>query len=79
MSNTENIMSIPKQCDLIAEIDDHMRFLILRKRLGVQDKELAFLLGISTRAMTERVTGRAGIKKETILAMKQLLQERNQI
>lgn len=67
------------QVDLIGEVDNYTRFLLLRRRIGILDKELAYELGISTRAMTERVTGRAEIKNETILAMKYILEKRNEI
>ena len=67
------------QVDLIGEVDNYTRFLLLRRRIGILDKELAYELGISTRAMTERVTGRAEIKNETILAMKYLLEKKNEI
>ena len=48
-------------------------FIGLRKQLGILDKSLAVELGISTRALTERVCGRAEIKRETLLAMEYLL------
>lgn len=67
------------QVDLIGEVDNYTRFLLLRRRIGILDKELAYELGISTRAMTERVTGRAEIKNETILALKYLLEKKNEI
>jgi plasmid maintenance system antidote protein VapI len=51
-------------------------FLQLRMQLGILDKALAAELGISTRALTERVTGRAVVKRETILALRHLIQER---
>jgi plasmid maintenance system antidote protein VapI len=61
----------------MAEKNEHYReFLDLRARLNVQDKTLAIELGISSRALTERVTGRAGVKRETILALKYLVAER---
>lgn len=50
-----------------------LEFIGLRKQIGILDKTLAFELGISTRALTERVTGRAEIKRETLLAMKWIL------
>ncbi len=52
-------------------------FLELRLNLGLLHVNLAAELGISPRALTERVTGRAVIKRETILAMKYLLEDRN--
>ena len=51
-------------------------FIALRKQIGILDKTLAIELGISTRALTERVTGRAEIKRETLLAMQLLLIQR---
>lgn len=51
-------------------------FIGLRKQIGILDKSLAVELGISTRALTERVCGRAEIKRETLLAMQYLLNER---
>lgn len=54
-----------------------LEFIGLRKKLGILDKTLAIELGISTRALTERVTGRAEIKRETLLAMKYILESRN--
>lgn len=56
-----------------------LEFIGLRKKLGILDKTLAIELGISTRALTERVTGRAEIKRETLLAMQYLLNKRAQI
>lgn len=56
--------------------DTYADFLLLRRKLGFLDKRLAAELGISPRALTERVTGRASIKRETILAMKHLCEER---
>lgn len=53
-----------------------LEFIGLRKQLGIMDKTLAFELGISTRALTERVTGRAEIKRETLLAMKWILENK---
>jgi len=53
-----------------------MTFIGLRKQLGILDKSLAVELGISTRALTERVCGRAEVKRETLLAMQYLLNER---
>ncbi len=50
-----------------------LEFIGLRKELGILDKTLAIELGISTRALTERVAGRAEIKRETLLAMQLLL------
>ena len=50
-----------------------LEFIGLRKELGILDKSLAIELGISTRALTERVTGRSEIKRETLLAMQYLL------
>lgn len=64
------------QTPLFKELDNYEKFLILRKRIGILDKELAALLGVSSRAITERVTGRAGIKNETILAMRFILDNR---
>lgn len=55
-----------------------LEFIGLRKELGILDKSLAIELGISTRALTERVTGRAEIKRETLLAMQYLLNNRVQ-
>lgn len=54
-----------------------LTFIGLRKQIGILDKSLAVELGISTRALTERVCGRAEIKRETLLAMKWILGERN--
>jgi plasmid maintenance system antidote protein VapI len=67
------------QADLIGELDNYTKFMLLRRKLGKLDKELAYELGISTRAMTERVTGRAEVKNETILALKYLLEKKNEI
>ncbi len=53
-----------------------IEFISLRKQIGILDKTLAVELGISTRALTERVTGRAEIKRETILAMKWILEQK---
>lgn len=53
-----------------------LEFIGLRKELGILDKTLAIELGISTRALTERVTGRAEIKRETLLAMRFILDSR---
>ena len=53
-----------------------LEFIGLRKELGILDKTLAIELGISTRALTERVTGRAEIKRETLLAMKWILEQK---
>lgn len=53
-----------------------LEFIGLRKELGILDKTLAIELGISTRALTERVTGRAEIKRETLLAMKWILENK---
>ena len=53
-----------------------LEFIGLRKQLGILDKTLAIELGISTRALTERVTGRAEIKRETLLAMKWILEQK---
>ena len=53
-----------------------LEFIGLRKELGILDKSLAHELGISTRALTERVTGRAEIKRETLLAMKWILEHK---
>ena len=53
-----------------------LEFIGLRKELGILDKSLAIELGISTRALTERVTGRSEIKRETLLAMQLLLIQR---
>lgn len=64
------------QIPLINELDNYEKFLVLRRRLGIPDKALAVDLGISSRALTERVTGRAGIKNETILAMQFLLNKK---
>lgn len=55
-----------------------LEFIGLRKELGILDKSLAIELGISTRALTERVTGRSEIKRETLLAMQYLLNNRVQ-
>jgi plasmid maintenance system antidote protein VapI len=68
-----------EQEDLIGELDNYTKFLLLRRQIGLIDKELAYELGISTRAMTERVTGRAEVKNETILAMKYLLDLKGKI
>jgi plasmid maintenance system antidote protein VapI len=68
-----------EQEDLIGELDNYTKFLLLRRQIGLMDKELAYELGISTRAMTERVTGRAEVKNETILAIKYLLEKKNEI
>lgn len=54
-----------------------LMFIGLRKQIGILDKSLAVELGISTRALTERVCGRAEIKRETLLAMQWILGERN--
>ena len=54
-----------------------LTFIGLRKQLGILDKSLAIELGISTRALTERVTGRAQIKRETLLAMQYILESKN--
>lgn len=54
-----------------------LTFIGLRKQIGILDKSLAIELGISTRALTERVTGRAQIKRETLLAMQYILESRN--
>jgi hypothetical protein len=67
------------QVDLIGELDNYTKFLLLRRQLGILDKELAFQLGISTRAVSERVSGRAEIKTEVILAMKYLLDSKGKI
>lgn len=67
------------QVDLIGEVDNYTRFLLLRRQIGKLDKEIAYELGITPRAMTERVTGRAEIKNETILALKYLLEKKNEI
>lgn len=57
----------------MAKENVHYReFIHLRDQLGIQDKTLASELGISTRALTERVTGRAVVRRETILAMRYL-------
>ena len=53
-----------------------LEFIGLRKQLGILDKTLAIELGISSRALTERVCGRAEIKRETILAMKWILEQK---
>ena len=53
-----------------------LEFIGLRKELGILDKTLAIELGISTRALTERVNGRAEIKRETLLAMKWILEHK---
>jgi hypothetical protein len=53
-----------------------LTFIGLRKEIGILDKSLAIELGISTRALTERVTGRAEIKRETLLAMKWILENK---
>ncbi len=53
-----------------------LEFIGLRKELGILDKTLAIELGISTRALTERVAGRAEIKRETLLAMKWILEHK---
>ena len=53
-----------------------LEFIGLRKELGILDKSLAIELGISTRALTERVNGRAEIKRETLLAMKWILEHK---
>jgi len=55
-----------------------LTFIGLRKQIGILDKSLAIELGISTRALTERVTGRSEIKRETLLAMEYLLREKQQ-
>jgi hypothetical protein len=55
-----------------------LTFIGLRKKIGILDKSLAIELGISTRALTERVCGRAEIKRETLLAMEYLLREKQQ-
>lgn len=78
METLENI-----QVPLFKDLDNYEKFLILRNRIGVLDKELAVMLGVSTRTITERVTGRSekgpkktGIKNETILAMRFILDNR---
>ena len=53
-----------------------LEFIGLRKQLGILDKTLAIELGISSRALTERVCGRAEIKRETLLAMRFILDSR---
>lgn len=55
-----------------------LTFIGLRKQIGILDKSLAIELGISTRALTERVCGRAEIKRETLLAMEYILEMRNE-
>ena len=55
-----------------------LTFIGLRKQIGILDKSLAIELGISTRALTERVTGRSEIKRETLLAMEYILEMRNE-
>jgi hypothetical protein len=63
-----------KQLSTFSDKENYwITFIGLRKQIGILDKSLAFELGISTRAMTERVTGRAEIKRETLLAMEYLL------
>ena len=54
----------------------HAEFIKHRNTLGILHKTLAFELGISPRALTERITGRAAIKRETILAMRYLVEDK---
>jgi hypothetical protein len=58
--------------------ENYMVFLQLRRELKAPDRELCLELGVSPRAMTERVTGRATIKLETLLAMRYLIATRDQ-
>jgi hypothetical protein len=58
--------------------ENYMVFLQLRRELNVLDKVLAAELGVSPRGLTERVTGRATIKLETLLAMRYLIATRDQ-
>lgn len=63
-----------KQLSTFTEKENYwLTFIGLRKQIGILDKSLAVELGISTRALTERVCGRAEIKRETLLAMEYLL------
>lgn len=48
-------------------------FIKLKEKLGLLHGNLANELGISARALTERLTGRAHVKRETILAMRYLV------
>ncbi len=47
-------------------------FVKLKDKLGLMHKTLAIELGISASALTERLTGRAHVRRETILAMRYL-------
>lgn len=49
--------------------DIALAFMLIRREIKRKDKDIAALLGITPRAMTERVTGRAQVKRETCLAM----------
>ena len=46
-----------------------LAFLLILREVKKKHKDIAKLLGITPRAMTERVSGRAEIKRETCLAM----------
>jgi hypothetical protein len=72
MFNYEQLMLINADQE-----EKYMCFLGMRSRLGMLDKNLADELGISARALTERVTGRAGIKRETLLAMAYMVDKKN--
>ena len=68
-----------KQLSTFSDRENYwLTFIGLRKQIGILDKSLAIELGISTRALTERVCGRAEIKRETLLAMEYLLREKHQ-
>lgn len=68
MSNSKSV--IDQQPEFYAEFMQH------RKELGLLHKTMAAELGISPRALTERITGRAVIKREAVLAMRYLVEER---
>ena len=68
-----------KQLSTFSDKENYwLTFIGLRKQIGILDKSLAIELGISPRALTERVCGRAEIKRETLLAMEYLLREKQQ-
>jgi len=69
-----------KQLSTFSDKENYwITFIGLRKQIGILDKSLAIELGISTRALTERVCGRAEIKRETLLAMEYLILKKAQI
>ena len=69
-----------KQLSTFSDKENYwLTFIGLRKQIGILDKSLAIELGISTRALTERVCGRAEIKRETLLAMEYLILKKAQI